>query len=310
MKIKNVICYGRLGKEVADYLTEKLPDISFHASKKGDLVKENLDNFDAYISFDAPPEDYYGNLKWVHSLGGGVDRFLYKKEFPKDIILTRTTGDFGRKIGEFALSRVLAHFQNIRTYGFQQRESKWKQHNSTTLKDKRIIILGTGVIGTKVADIFKRMDCKVYGISLSGSMKKGFDAVAPISKFEEIAPKGDILIIVAPLTKSTDSLVDYQFLSKFKDIFLINVGRGQIVDTPSLIKAMDEGIVKGAALDVFNNEPLNDKSNLWDDERLFISPHVAALTSVEEGAESFIESYYNIINGFNPDNRIDMSRGY
>ncbi|MBN1970694.1 MAG: hypothetical protein JXR48_05090 [Candidatus Delongbacteria bacterium] len=310
MKIKKAIVYGRLSKEVSTYLTERLRDVKFDFCLEEDYSPNLLDDYDTYISFKSPPDDNYGKIKWVHSLGGGVDSFLFNKAFPKDIILSRTKGDFGRKISEYCLARALMYYQNIRYYEENQNEGIWAQKNADLLCGKKITILGTGEIGTKVAQIFKLMECKVYGLSLTGTMKKGFDAVYKFSDFRKISNDTNVLIIVAPLTSKTKELIDFDFLKNFNNVLLINAGRGAIINEYDLLEAVNSGYVSCACLDVFSTEPLNEKSPFWGNRKFVISPHVAALTSVEEAGEAFIQVYYKIINGFKSELIVDSGKEY
>ena len=308
--IKRLLIAGRLNAELKEYFIASGCKFEYLLKESAAVTDSDLDWADAYLSFNRPPKADLGNVKWVHALGAGVDSYLFQKHWPAKTILTRTEGDFGNKIGQHCLARALAHCQNMQKYFYDKSERSWKGEESQLLTKKKIIIIGAGLIGKTIASYFNFFQCEVDGVTRRGQIKGGFREVFPFAKLPEIIGNYDFVILCTPLTDATYKFIDRDLLSRCSNSYLINIARGAEIDNGALLEALDKNWLSGAALDVFDEEPLPKTSEFWNHKKITFSPHVAALTTAEEAGESFLKCLYSFQEGKIPYLQVDIEKGY
>jgi len=265
---------------------------------------------EVFVGFRRPPISDWGSIHWIHSVGAGVDAFLFRAELPNDVLVTRTSEPFGPQIAEYCLTRALMFTQQVRALERSQVAHKWEPRFIETLAGTRAVIIGTGEIGGEIAKRFRAMGCLVEGVSRSGKANDAFDASHKIEDLATVAARAKWLICALPLTEDTFHLVDRKILNACRGTVLINVGRGPVVDELALIEALDGRRLKGAALDVFEVEPLAPESPLWSNERVIASPHIAGLTTTAGAGDGFLECLQELESGRLPKWTVDRTRGY
>lgn len=313
MKINNILFTGRLVKELDLLLNscEALKGRGLRFIPESVVSREDLEWADAYVAFQPTENFHFGNMKWVHSLGAGVDRYMALGKWPDDVLLTRTITSFGQKIGEYTLSYMLKDLQHHNTFRDQQGRGEWKMVAPRAMNEVKVVIFGTGEIGQEVARILAYFGVKVYGVSRSGTDKEYFREVMPLvgvrdSHLGEV----DYVINTLPLTEETECLFDEDFFRKLNQAVFLNVGRGGTVDHGALLDALDRGKLKAAVLDVFEEEPLPAESPLWSHRGVTITPHISAITTPEEAVACFLETLECLENGRKLRNAVDVGRGY
>lgn len=217
-------------------------------------------------------------LKWIQMSWAGTDIYTTREGFPQEILLTNAKGGFQIVIAEYILAVLLELCRNLKAYAENQRECRWQKLGSETLLyGKRALILGAGDIGTGAA---KRL--KAFGVHVTGMRRTErnfpdcYDAMITAEQLDEELPDADIVIGCLPGTHMTEGLLNEQRLRMMKkDAFLINVGRGSLIDTDALVRVLKEGHLGGVALDVVKPEPLPPEHPLWKEERVILTPHVA-----------------------------------
>ena len=311
MKITNILLTGRLVKELKGLLNseEKLKECCLRFIAEDDVSVEDLDWADAYVGFHPVANFHFGNLKWVHSLGAGVDRYMaLNGDWPADVLLTRTVTSFGRKIGEYTLSYMLKDLQHHDTFRVQQERGEWKMVAPRALDEMKVVIFGTGEIGQELARILRFFGVQVDGVSRSGMDKDHF---CRVMSMEEVSlAKADFIINTLPLTKETAGLFDEKLFARMNQAVFINVGRGLTVDHEALLGALDSGVLRAAVLDVFEEEPLSADSPLWSHQRVTVTPHISAITTPEEAVVFFLDTLEAVEHGREMRNRVDVGRGY
>ncbi|MEO7358789.1 MAG: D-2-hydroxyacid dehydrogenase [Gemmatimonadaceae bacterium] len=266
------------------------PDLEVRGAKYTELRLEDLEWAEAYLGFRRPPLASLGNIRWVHSTGAGVDAWLYPEELSRDILLTRSSESFGPMIAEWALARALAFSQRIVPLAEAQRQQRWDKVDVPMLAGTTALVIGTGDVGAHVGQLFKSLGCRVRGVSRSGLGDANvYDNVSPASDLATAVNGADWIIVMLPLTNETRGLVSREVLSRCTNAVLMNAGRGAVVEESALPEALDKGWLRGAALDVFEVEPLPTSSPLWGDDRVMISPHIAGLTTVAGAVAGFVE---------------------
>jgi phosphoglycerate dehydrogenase-like enzyme len=308
---KHVVIGANAHAELAGLLRSARPDLEVRGNRYTDLTADDLSWGDTYIGFRRPPLPTMGNIRWVHCTGAGVDSWLYPDELPREIMLTRTSESFGPAIAEWTLSRALAFTQQLADLQRAQAEHRWAPRDLTMLNGSRMLIVGTGDVGTHCARLFAALGAHVTGVSRTG---RGDEAVFPtratVAELPELVRTAEWIVLTVPLTHDTRHLFDRALLARCTGAVLINAGRGAVVEEAALPEALNAGWLRGAALDVFEIEPLPASSPLWDDARVMISPHISGLTTTEGAVTGFLECLRSLELGETPAWVVDRERGY
>ncbi len=311
LPIRRVIIGQNAHAAMSAQLAAARPDLEIRGKPFTEVTTDDLAWADAYLGFKRPPLPTMGNVRWVQSTGAGVDAWLQPVELPREIVLTRTPESFGPMIAEWALSRALADVTKIGELAAAQREHRWAPCDVGTLRGTHAVVLGTGDVGTHVGRLFAALGCRVTGVSRTGRGDAAvFSTVLPTESLARVAADADWLILTLPLTPATRGLVGESVLSACRGAFLMNAGRGAVVDEALVPRALDAGWLRGAALDVFETEPLPSTSPLWDDPRVMISPHVSGLTTIDGAVRGFLECLGMFERGETPRWIVDRDRGY
>jgi D-2-hydroxyacid dehydrogenase (NADP+) len=310
VEIQNILITGRIYQEMAQILLKEKIDKDFRFVSENEVSLDDLLWADAYVGF-CPTENFqFGNMKWVHSLGAGVDRFLFNREWKEDVLLTRTVCSFGQKISEYCLSYILRDLQGHDVYAWYQSKRQWKQVVPKPIQEQNIVVYGTGAVGQEVAKNLFSLGVKPIGVSRSGAAKPYFSEVVPVSRAADVMVKADWVINTLPLTKETYKFFDDEFFYRLQNAGFINVGRGATVDDEALLNALEKRYVRLAVLDVFTKEPLAIDSPLWQHPNVIITPHISALTSPKEAVQCFLTTLKHIEENKPIVNKVDVLKGY
>ncbi|WP_026582013.1 D-2-hydroxyacid dehydrogenase [Bacillus sp. J33] len=310
MNIHNILVAGNYEGKFQEQLPAKITH-SFRFKQIDEITEEDLSWADAYVGFKPCPGFRFANIKWVHSFNAGVNNYLEIDGWKEhDIFLTRTVCSFGQRISEYCLSYVLRDLQYHHYFEGKQNEKKWAPKTPQMVKDQTIVIFGTGEIGQEVAKIFSSFGAAVYGVSQSGKQKEYFQKVTKTSSAGKLAAQADWIISTLPLTNETSKLFDRTFFSHLNGAAFINVGRGLTVDEQALIEALNSRKVRYAVLDVLETEPLPETSELWERDDIVITPHISAVTELNEAIACFWDTLKRIENNEVLYNRVDFLKGY
>jgi phosphoglycerate dehydrogenase-like enzyme len=296
--------------ELEGYLRAKRSDLEYRGKPFVEVTDEDMQWADVYVGFRRPPTKDWGNIRWIHSVGAGVDAFLFRTGLADSVLVTRTSEPFGPQIGEYCLTRALMFTQHVRALERSQALRKWEPRFIGTLAGSRAVIVGTGEIGSEIAQRFRALGCTVEGVSRSGSRNGSFHTTHRAGHLGAVVSGAQWLIVSLPLTEDTFHLIDRDVLSACRGAVLINVGRGPVVDESVLSEALERRWLSGAALDVFEVEPLPADSPLWTDERVIISPHIAGLTTTAGAGDGFLDCLAELESGHLPRWTVDRTRGY
>ena len=297
--------------ELSALLRARRPDLEIRGSAYTDVTTDDLAWADTYIGFRRPPLPTMGNVRWVHCTGAGVDSWLEPVELPREILLTRTSESFGTYIAEWALARALAFRQGLLDLADSQRRHEWSPRDVRYIRGSRAVIVGTGDVGTHIAQLFSALGAEVHGVSRTGRGDSAvFASLSTVSELPRLAVTTDWLIITVPLTAETRGLIGREVMSACRGAVLINAGRGAVVDEAMIPQALDNGWLAGAILDVFEVEPLPASSPLWDDRRVMISPHISGLTTADGAISGFLECLEEIERGETPRRVVNRERQY
>ena len=258
--------------------------------------------------------DKASNLRWVHWAGVGVDPILFPELVESDVVLTNSRGVFDRAMAEYVLGLVLNFAKGFPETTSLQSEAQWKHRLTERIDKKHALIIGAGSIGRAIARMLKGMDMIVSGVGRrERSGDSDFEQIFASSDLNTALPHADYVIVVVPLTSETHRLFGREQFDAMKpSARLINVGRGATVDEQAIISALQEGTIAGAALDVFEDEPLPSESPLWSMPQVIVSPHMSGdfYGNEQALADCFYENYHRYRANKPLLNIVDKSLGY
>ena len=253
----------------------------------------------------------YPNLRVVSSLGAGADHLLKENSVPESAKITRVVvPSLSNKMAEYVLNSIQNYRFHTSTYVDQKRDGVWSKHTTIPISDCTIGILGLGEMGLVIAKLLVKSGYNVAGWSKS---QKEIDGISCFdeSELDEFLSQSNILVCVLPLTDKTNGILDLDLFKKMKDpSFVINVGRGAHLVEEDLIYALDTGVLAGACLDVFEQEPLPDNHLFWNRPKIMITPHVASITDPKEAATLIVENYKRSLSGMKLLYEVAREKGY
>ena len=254
----------------------------------------------------------YPNLKAIFSIGAGCDHILRDPEVPRDIPIVRLIDDASvRDMSHFALHWAL-HFQrNFHIYAKQQRIRRWQRQPYHTVDEHCVGVLGLGGMGISIARLFADLGFEVAGWSRTRRKVDKVTCLAGLDELPQLLGKTSIVVSVLPLTSDTDGLLNSERFALMKDgSFLINIGRGSVINDVDLIAALDSGKIAGAALDVFATEPLLAEHPFWGHSHVHITPHAAGPTNDTSAVAQIVSNIEKIERGEEPYPVWDWALGY
>ena len=272
------------------------PEITVHTPE----TVKNPSDIQMAITWKAPHGAFenYPQLKVVGSMGAGVDHLFEDPSLPQDVLLTRIVDEkLSGDMQEFVLAQCLNHIKNLTTYTQLQKDGVWKPKSYRRVADVSVGILGFGTLGQAVGKKLQKVGFQVSGWSQSEKHVEGIKSYTT-DGLEQFLTSCEILVCLLPLTSATSGILNQSLFKKLpQGAYLINVARGGHLKDQDLIAALDQGILSGAALDVFHTEPLPENHAFWGREEILITPHVASVSSAASVALQVVENYKRLERG-------------
>jgi len=279
---------------VPSWFPEKLqrdfPQIEVTHRANYDGVEEYLRDSEIVFAFSLRPEQFSfaQKLRWIHAPTAAVHQLLFPELVASNVVLTNAHEVHGPVVAEhvialiFALAKKIpqaARLQQRRTWG---QDAMWNEGpRPREVADATLGLIGLGSIGNRVARMAASLGMRVIAVREHPEKERpeGVAAVYAPAQLNDLLSQSDYVVVAAPLTEATRGLINTDRLGAMRpDAYLINVGRGPQVDATALADALRNRRIAGAALDVFEQEPLPAESPLWELENLLITPHTAGLT--------------------------------
>ncbi|WP_329210773.1 D-2-hydroxyacid dehydrogenase [Streptomyces sp. NBC_00683] len=246
--------------------------------------------------------------RWVHTASAGVDRLLCPELAASPTVVTNARGVFELPIAEYVAGLVLAFAKDLPGTLELQRQRHWRHRETRRLAGSRAVVVGAGPIGREIMRLLHGLGVQV---ALVGRTARR--TIHGVEDLDRLAAGADWVICAAPLTASTHGMFDARFFGLLQpSARFINVGRGPLVVEEDLAEALRRRWIAGAALDVFQEEPLDRESPLWDVPELIVSPHMSGDTAGwrDRLAEQFVAMYERWAAGEPLPNIVDIQRGY
>ena len=255
----------------------------------------------------------YPNLKAILSLGAGVDHIISDPDLPEGLPIIRLVDKkLTHEMCLHALHWVLHFHSDQYLYRSQQLKRQWIQQSSIQTEDRTIGIMGLGNIGRSIGELLVTQSFNVIG--WGANQKSSLTDIKYYygqDQLSDFLGRTNILINVLPLTSDTTNIITKKELSLLpKDSFIINIGRGGIINEDDLLTLLSEGHIKAAALDVFTQEPLPENNSLWDHPSVYITPHIAGQSNPNSAGQTISENIHRIQKGELPYPIYSKTNGY
>lgn len=255
-------------------------------------------------------------LRWIHTPSAGIDGIVIPELLERPITLTNAAGAHAIPIAEFVLMFMLSHVKRTQEMFALKPENAWEQGRHLHLSElygKTLLILGLGGIGQEIARRASPFGMRVVGSRRHPQPMDGVDQVVGEDAWRELLPEADYVVIATPLTEATCGMVDAAAFARMKpEAYLINIARGEIIDTQALLDALQEGRIAGAALDALPEEPLPPTHPLWQAPNVWITPHIS--WSSPHMRQRVLAIFLENLRRFGADepliNVVDMAAGY
>jgi phosphoglycerate dehydrogenase-like enzyme len=281
---------------------------------------ELLKHADILFDFDREdPNNLRANaprLRWVQATSAGIGEFLKRTGLDtSDIVFTTASGVHARPLAEFALLGVLYFFRDVPGLAAMKEARRWERYTVDGVEGKRALVVGLGSVGREIARQFAFLGMDVWGVrrEVRAEAPEGISRLVRNADLRATLPDIDALVLACPLTDETRLIIDAAEIAALKrGAVVVNVARGGVVNEGALVQALTDGRIRGAALDVFEVEPLPQESPLWHLPNVIFSPHSASTVAAENEriVDIFLENLGNFLSGRPLRNQFRADRGY
>jgi phosphoglycerate dehydrogenase-like enzyme len=284
-----------------------------------------IEQAEVYFGFGLPRPLFLAatKLRWVHSASAGVASLLYPEMMASDVRITNSAVIMGDPIAEQAVAGILYFIRNLDVAVDQQRRAEWNKSpfvNDATmareLSECRALIVGMGGIGSAIARRLTALGCPCTGLRRRPDepLPDGFSRSRALEDIDKELPEADIVVLATPLTPLTRLVLSAERIDCLRaNAIVVNVARGALLDQGALTRVLQQGTIRGAVLDVFEEEPLPESSPLWGMRNVLITPHVAAVSPRlfwKRELELFLDNWERYRAGIPLRNQIDKHAGY
>lgn len=269
-------------------IKDSFDNIEFKKSEDMDVLTKEIKDTDVLVAmlmrkFDTDLIKMGDNLKWIQSWSAGVDKFLEDNSFKylkeNEITLTSVKGIHKDSMSEQVMGYLISFSRRLPELMELKKKKVWDRLKVDYLKDKTLSIFGLGAVGKEVAQKAQAFKMNVIGVKRNTNVEiPGVQEIYSPDQAEKVLNKSDYVVVTMPLTEETRCYFDYdKFAAMRETAYFINVARGEIVKEEEMIKALNEDLIAGAALDVFVEEPLPKESPLYEMDNVILTPHTSGL---------------------------------
>jgi phosphoglycerate dehydrogenase-like enzyme len=301
-------------------LRQRFPQIAFANARNEEDVLREIADAEAAFTWKLTPEQLGAarRLLWVHSPAAGVGGLLFREMRACPVLITNSRGIHAEPIAEHVTGVTIALFRGLHRALLRQRERVWAQQElwtARTVRGRRMGLVGLGAIGSAIARSAVALGMRVSAVRRNpdAPAPEGVEAVYPPSRLAELLGWSDVVVLATPLTPATRGLVGRAELRVMKrEAFLVNISRGKVIREQELIAELLAGTIAGAALDVFEREPLDASSPLWNLPNVIITPHTSGFREDywDRAVELFEQNLGSFTKGGTLVNQVDKAAGY
>lgn len=249
----------------------------------------------------------FKNLKAIQVMAAGVDHALGDKELPNVPIARIVDPDMAKDLAQYAAAYVLKIIKRVDHWQKMQEQHQWAKHPPFNFSQLTIGVMGLGAMGQAAATMLANLDLQVIGWSRSSKRIKNVECYAGNNELGLFLSRTDILICMLPLTEATQNILNLQLFKQLKPkAYIMNLGRGGHLIEEDLLFALENGILSGAILDVFQIEPLPADHPFWQHPLIIVTPHIASMSNPETAINQVVDNIYNVIYNQPLTNMIDI----
>ncbi|MFP4457404.1 MAG: D-2-hydroxyacid dehydrogenase [Clostridia bacterium] len=307
-----ILCPRELDESIFEKISNISEEVKLIASEDESIIEKYWPKMDILFSgrLDAEKLNKAKNLKWIQATSAGVDYYMFDEFIDSDVKLTNVRGMHGQTISEHVLMMMLAISRNLTTAMENKSKKIWDRYQADLICDKKLVIVGLGGIGQKLAELANKLGIEVIGVDINDPKLPYVEKVYHTKNIKEALSIGDFVVIATPLTEETYHMIsNEEFEAMQNSATFINIARGKIVDQDALYKALSEKEISNAAIDVFEKEPLEKDSPLWDLDNIIITPHVAGTMPeyMDNASDIFIKNLKRFLEDKELINLVDKS---
>lgn len=312
---KAIHVYGPFADLLADNIHERFPKMELVTCADKSELEQCVNDVEILFCM-RPPKDTLArasNIKWIMTIGAGVDTVLPNPGLREECIITNARGIHSRQISEFVLGMILALAIRLPEHIRNQAEAAWRLSSRMIVADKTVAVIGLGTIGKEIANKASAIGMRVIGTKKNPEPVPNVEKVYAAEDLHQALGEADFVVLIAALTPETAAMIGRKELEAMKpDAYLINVARGAMVIEEDLIEALQNQTIAGAALDVFATEPLPPESPLWKLENVIITPHIAGVRPdyLAAASQLFCDNLERYLVGEPLLNLVDREKGY
>lgn len=291
--------------------------IEFFIDWDVDNFNSSMSNSEILLTYDFPTNNLKSiapNLKWIHCTAAGVEHLFPFDWTYDDLKITNSSGVHAKKAGEYGLMSVLMLQNHLPKIITNQKNKEFISTFGNPIAGKNIVLVGTGALGSSMAKLVEPLGANIIGVNKKGKSVEGCSQILTIDKLDTVLPKADILYLALPETPETKNLINKRRLDLLKTTCgIVNIGRQSALDYEVLCDKLEKSEIAGAILDVFNPEPIDKSSRLWNTKNLVITPHVSSDDNgnyVKMTLELFVKNLKLFIEKKELENQIDKELGY
>ena len=314
-KVKVLVIYRGLSKRdlrKIRSISEKIAVVE--ATEKPMVLEAARDAEVIFGHFDRETFLAAEKLKWIQVASAGVDNYLFPELVDSEVVLTTSSGIHRIQISEMILAMMLAFAKRLDKFVRFKLEARWERLPTDELAGKTIGILGLGNIGMETAWKAKCLGMRVLALDKMPLRAPTYvDKILGLEDLDNLLRESDYLVVAVPLTKETHHMIGEEELRLMKPTaYIINIARGAVIDNKALVKALKEGWIAGAGLDVFEEEPLPKDSEFWKLDSVIITPHISGATPhyTDRAVRIFCENLKRYLDGKPLVNVVDKEMGY
>jgi len=282
-----------------------------------DNFNSSMSSTDILIAWNFPTlnlKKISPNLKWIHCISAGINHLIPLNWMYEGLVLTNNSGIHSKKAGEYGLMSILMLQNHLPKIITNQRNKKFVSLFSNPISGKTIVVIGTGALGGAMIKLLAPLGAKIIGVNKKGAYIKGCSKVVTTNKIDNVLPDADFVYLALPETPETKNLINRDRLNLLKpSCGIVNIGRQSAMDYNALCEKLKKNELAGAILDVFDPEPIDPNSKLWDTPNLVITPHVSSddgESYVRLTIELFVRNLELFIANKPLINQIDKKLGY
>jgi phosphoglycerate dehydrogenase-like enzyme len=309
----------RITEEQLEQIRQAAPEYRILFTQDDDEVEAALDDIEIVVGdFSRDLLAKARNLRWLQQWGAGADWLMRHPEAVEmNFILTSASGVHAIPITEHIFAFLFALGRAFHRALRDQVTHTWRKPEPDQLfelPEKTMLLIGVGAIGEQTARVAAALDMRVVGVRRDPSVPAaGVERMVGTDQLLDVLPEADFVVVTVPLTHETEGIIGERELRAMKEsAYIVNIGRGKTIDQEALVRALQEGWIAGAGLDVTDPEPLPATSPLWDMENVIITSHYSGLTPYYEqrALEIFLDNLQRYQAGEEMRNVVDKSLGY